>query len=72
MRWMEGGRGKKGPLDRRTLGLAVIWSQVEDGKERNHKGEDRHGLRKELLWSTWHGREAQTSSGGQQVGSLPR
>ena len=39
MRLMEAGRGRKGPLERRTLGLTWNWSHVEDGKGGNRTGE---------------------------------
>ena len=69
MRLMESGRGRKGTLDRRNLGLTGNWAQVEDGKGGNQMGEDRHILREELFWSAWHGREAQMIDGGQQMGA---
>ena len=56
VRLMEAGRGRKGPLDGRDLGLAGTWAQVEDGKGGNRTGEGRHGSCEELLWSARNGR----------------
>ena len=69
---IEAVRGRKVPLDGRTMGPIGTWKQVDDGKGGNRAGEIRHGSREELLWAECHGREAQTISGGGRAGAPSR
>ena len=71
--WKEAGRGRKGPLDGRTLGPIGTWEQVEDGKgEVTGRGKTGTGLREELLWAAQNGREVHKGSGGRQAGAPSR
>ena len=73
MRLREADRGKKGPLDGRTLGMIGTWVQVEGSKGgANGRGKAGIGSRKELLWAARQWMEAQTSGGGRRAGEPSR
>ena len=56
MRVVETGRGRKSPLDERTLVPTETWAPFKDGKGGQWIGEDRNGSREVLLWdTTWEG-----------------
>ena len=63
----EGTPGRENPGSDRDMGAVRGWKRGATGR-----GKAVTGLRMELLWYVWQGREAQTSGGGRRAGAPSR